>query len=131
MSKIDWQKTLKINEDQLDDLRNTGYAYIRQGKYDIALPIYEALCVLDPKSVYDAQTLGALYLQLNEPAKALPSLERALSLEPNHPSTLLNLAKAFLNLEKKEEGLKILNILKESKDTNVSNIAKALLLAFS
>src|ERR1700722_12917923 len=65
MGKINWKKELNWNEDQLDDLRFMAYAYIRQGKYDIALPIFEALSVIDSDNAYDAQTLGAIYLQLN------------------------------------------------------------------
>lgn len=131
MSKIDWRKSLGWNEEQLEDLRLVGFAYIRQGKYEIALPIFEALCVLDPESAYDAQTLGALYLQLGNPSKALKSFDRALKLEADHAPTLLNLAKAFFMLGKKDEGLKLANILKNELDPAISNTAKALLLAYS
>ncbi len=71
MGRINWLEQMGWTEDHLEDLRYAGYAYIRQGKYDIALPFFEALSVLDPESSYDAQTLGALYLQLNNPVKAL------------------------------------------------------------
>jgi tetratricopeptide (TPR) repeat protein len=130
MPNIDWLKTLGWNEDQIEDLRNAGYAYIRQGKYDIALPFYEALLVLDPESAYDAQTLGALYLQLNNPAKALKCFDRALKLDADHAPTLLNVTKALFMLGKKEEGLKLAAILKNEKNPAVSNVAKALMLAY-
>ena len=62
MAKKDWLKTLKWSNEQLQDLRYSGFAYIRQGKYDIALPLFEALVLLDSDNAYDAQTLGAFHL---------------------------------------------------------------------
>lgn len=131
MGKVDWYNILGWNEENLDDLRNTGYAYIRQGKYDIALSFFEALCVLRQDNAYDAQTLGALYLQMGNAAKALKFLDRALKFDADHGPTLLNLTKALFMLGKTEEGLKLANILKNEADPFISNTAKALLLAYS
>jgi tetratricopeptide (TPR) repeat protein len=131
MSKIDWRQTLGWGEEQVEDIRVAGFAYIRQGKYDIALPLYEALVVLAPDSAYDAQTLGALYLQLGQWDKAFKHLERALILEADHAPTLLNLCKALIMLGRKQEGLKLAKLLSREKDPRISNVAKALLLAFA
>ena len=130
MGRINWKKELGWDEEQIDDLRFTAYAYIRQGKYDIALPIFEALSAIDPENAYDAQTLGALYLQLNNPVKALKSFDKALKIETDHAPTLLNLTKALFMLGRKEEGLKLANILKNEPDAAISNVAKALILAY-
>ncbi|MCB1111301.1 MAG: tetratricopeptide repeat protein [Chlamydiales bacterium] len=130
MSNIKWLEKLGWNDDQLEDLRLTGYAYIRQGKYDIALPLFEALTVLDPNSAYDAQMLGAIYLELGKPAKALKAFDKALKLDTDHSPTLLNLTKALFMLGKKDEGLKLANILKNEPDPRISNAARALLLAY-
>lgn len=130
MSRINWMKILGWNQDQLIDLRNAGYAYIRQGKYDIALPFFEALAVLDGDSAYDAQTLGALYLQLQQPSKALKQFDRALKMDAEHSSTLLNVAKTLFSMGRKEEALKIAAILKNDPNTSIANTAKAFLLAF-
>lgn len=131
MSKIEWLKQLGWNEEQLEDLRYTGYAYLRQGKYEIAISFFEALTVLDPESSYDVQTLGALYLQIGNAAKALKCFDRALKLEADHSPTLLNLCKALFMLGKKEEGLKLAHILKNEANPAISNVAKALILAHS
>jgi tetratricopeptide (TPR) repeat protein len=132
MSSINWMDKLKWTDEHIEDLRYTGFSYIRQGKYDIALAFFEALEILDPESAYDAQTLGALYLQLNEYQKALKCFDRALKLETeDHGPTLLNLAKTFFAMGKKDEGLKLANILKNEKNPAVANVAKALLLAYS
>jgi tetratricopeptide (TPR) repeat protein len=130
MAKINWQNVLGWNEEHLEDLRFTGYAYIRQGKYDIAKSFFEALTVLDPESAYDAQTLGAIYLQLNDPSNALKCFDKALKIEGDHAPTLLNLAKALFMLGKKDEGLKLAHILKNEKDIGIANVAKALILAY-
>lgn len=37
MAKINWLQTLNWNDEQLEEMRYIGYAYVRQGKYDIAL----------------------------------------------------------------------------------------------
>ncbi|MBA3956938.1 MAG: tetratricopeptide repeat protein [Parachlamydiaceae bacterium] len=131
MGRINWREALKWDDEQLEDLRVVGFAYIRQGKYDIALPIFEALCVLDTESAYDAQTLGALYMQTGNPNKALKCFDKALKLDADHTPTLLNLAKTFFMLGRKHEGLKLANILKEEPNQQISNTAKALILAYS
>lgn len=129
MSKINWTKELKWNEEHLDDLRYTGFSYLKQGKYDIAITFFEALTVLDPDNAYDAQTLGALFLQIGEPKKAIKWLDHALKIEGDHAPTLLNLCKALFMLGKKDEGLKLANILKNEPSLQISNIARALILA--
>ena len=130
MSKINWLSELKWSEEHLDDLRYAGYAYLRQGKYDIAISFFEALAVLDTESAYDVQTLGALYLQINEPKKALKWLDRALKLETDHAPTLLNMCKVLFMLGKKEEGVKLAHMLKTEDNSGVSNMARALILAY-
>jgi tetratricopeptide (TPR) repeat protein len=131
MSRINWLEQLGWNEEHIEDLRYTGYAYVRQGKYEIALAFFEALGVLDPESAYDAQTLGAIYLQLNEPTKALKCFEKALKLEADHAPTLINLSKTFFMLGKKEEALKLAHILKNEPNPAIASMARALILAYS
>lgn len=130
MGRINWRDKLGWTEEQLDEMRFAGFSYIRQGKYDIALPFFQALVVLDPESSYDSQTLGALHLQMNNPELALKALDRALKIEADHGPSLLNLAKALFMLGRKEEGLKLAEILSREKDPAIANIAKALLLAY-
>lgn len=130
MGKINWLEKLGWNEEQMEDLRLAGYSYIRQGKYDIALPFFEALTVFDPENAYDAQTLGALHLQLGEAEKALKSLDQALKLETDHAPALLNLTKALFMLNRIEEAKKLAEILSKESDPFISNMASALLLAY-
>ena len=124
-------KELKWTPEHLDDLRYTGYAYLRQGKYDIAINFFEALTIIDPESAYDAQTLGALYLQIGDPKAAIKWLDRALKIEADHAPTLLNMCKALFMVGRKEEGLKLAHILKKEPNLSIANVASALILAHS
>jgi len=131
MSRIKWREKLNWTEENLEDLRITGYSYLKQGKYEIALPLFEALSIVDPESAYDIQTLGALYLQIGNPLKAMQCFEKALKLETDHAPTLLNLTKALLMLGKREEALRLARLLTQEPNSKVSNMAKALLLAWN
>ena len=131
MEKTDWREVLGWSDEQLEDIRNAGYAYIRQGKYETALSFYKALVVLNPQNSYDLQTLGALYLQTGDNEQAIKYLDRALQLEGNHSPTLLNMAKAKLMMGKKEEGLKLAKMLEKDPDRSIARTAKALILAHS
>jgi tetratricopeptide (TPR) repeat protein len=130
MSRINWLDRLGWTEDYIDEFRNAGYSYIRQGKYETALPFFEALVILARESAYDAQTLGALYVQLNQPERAISTLDRALQLETDHSPTLLNLTKAFFMAGKKAEALKLANVLKGDPNPFIASQASALILAY-
>lgn len=131
MARIQWKEKMQWGDEQLDELRSTGYAYIRQGKYDMALPIFKGLCVLAPNSSYDHQTLGALYLETNQADEAVKILNQALKLEGDHSVTLLNLCKALFMLNRREEALRLAKVLQNEPDTRIARTANALLLAFS
>lgn len=131
MSKINWREQIGWTEENLEDLRFAGYAYLRQGKYDIAIAFFQALTVLDTKNAYDARTLGALYLQTGEALKSIEWFEHSLQLERNHAATLLNLCKALFTIGKKAEGLKLAAVLKKEPNKDISNTASALIMAYS
>jgi tetratricopeptide (TPR) repeat protein len=131
MRRINWLEKLGWTEDHLDEIRNTGYSYLRQGKYKIAIPFFEALVVLAPDSAYDLQTLGALYLEDNQPEKAIKYLDRALQIEGDHSPTLLNLTKAFFMVGRISDGINLANVLKHDSNPFVASNATALLLAYA
>ncbi len=131
MDNINWMEKLGWNDDQLEELRFTGYAYIRQGKYDIALDFFKALVILDPENIYDAQMLGAIYVEIDQPEEAVKALENALKLEGDHTPALINLCKALFMAGRSEEGVKLAEILQKDKNPAVASNASALILAFS
>lgn len=130
MSKRDWKKELQWSDEQIEEMRNIAFSYIRQGKYDIALPMFNALTVLDPNSVYDFQLLGAIYVEINQPKNAIRYLNKALQLQGDHGPTLLNLMKAFFMSKRIEDGLRLANVLQNDKDIFISSAAKALTLCY-
>ncbi len=130
MDKIDWISILGWGEEELEDLRLVGYSYIRQGKYEIATTFFEALVVLLPESIYDMQTLGALYLQKGNNLMALNYIEKALKLDANHAPTLLNKTKALFALGHKKQGLAQARLLEKKPQPEIANQAQALILAY-
>lgn len=131
MAKVNWREILGWTNEQLEELRFSGFSFLREGHYKKALLFFEALVVLDPRSSYDAQTLGALYLQIGNSEKALETLNYALKLEPLHEPTLLNKAKALIALNKRSEALEIIKQLASSPDTTISGDASALIFAYT
>jgi tetratricopeptide (TPR) repeat protein len=129
MSK--WQEVLGWTPEQLDELRFVGYSYVKQGKYDIALPIFEALVSLHPASVYNLQTLGAIYLETGKNLQALSTMEKALKLEPDHGETLLNRTKALFALGYRRQGASEARRLAAHSSKPIADAASALLTAYS
>lgn len=127
MSQVDWQEFLGWTDDQLEELRFSGFSFLRQGHYEKAIVFFKALCVLVPKSTYDLQTLGALYLQVGVADAALTFLERALQLDPTHQPTLLNKVKALFMSNQTKEALKLADTLKNSPDPTIKNDVLALI----
>lgn len=131
MGKTRWQKLLGWSEDHLEEIRQCGFSYIRQGRYDIAVPLFQALVVMEDATAYDFQTLGALYVEIDRPEEALRWLEKGLKLEPDHACTLLNYAKALFMLGNRERGLELARKLAKHKEFAIASMAKALILAYS
>ncbi len=131
MAKVNWREILGWSNEQLEELRFSGFSFLREGHYNKALIFFEALVILDPESSYDAQTLGALYLQLGDSQKALQSLNTALQLEPTHEPTQLNKAKALVALHQRNEAFNLLKNLERSGDPQIAGDAAALLTTYS
>ena len=131
MSDIDWMETLGWSEEHIDDLRNAGYSYIRQGKYDIAISFLQALTILDGLEAYDWQTLGGLYLEIGQHERAIKTLETALTLARDHGPTRLNLAKTYLAVGRIGEAIKLAKSLQRDKNKTVASVARALVLAYT
>jgi tetratricopeptide (TPR) repeat protein len=131
MSQANWLEVLGWESQQLEDLRFVGYAYVKQGKYDIATTFFEALIALAPDTPYDLQTLGALYLQQGNNLLALNYIEKALKIESGHLPTLLNRTKALFALGYKRQALVQARNLEKSADPRIAEQASALILAYS
>jgi len=128
---MNWKEFLGFDLTKLDDLRYVGYSYVKEGHYPIAIKFFEALTILDPRSAYDFQTLGALYLQTGQLQYALNFLEKALKLEPQHELTQLNKLKALYLLGYYKQGHKLADELIKSGSLQIRTKAESLFLAYS
>ena len=131
MSAINWMEVFGWDKGNLEDLRFVGYAYLKQGKYDIAITLFKALIVLDPHNAYDLQTLGALFLEQGNHLLALSYLERSLKIEPNHPFALLNRSKALFGLGYKRQAMTAARSLEKTPDPRIADGAFSLILSHS
>lgn len=131
MSHINWLEILGWNAEELEDIRFAGFAYIKQGQYEIATSFFEALAILTPLNTYNLQTLGALYLQQGNNLAAFNYLEKAIKLDPTHAPTLLNRAKVLFSLGYKKQALMQAKILEKSSEQDIANEAQALVMAHS
>lgn len=128
---LNWQEILGWGEEQFQELRIGGFTLLRQGHYQKAILFFHALCILLPKSSYDYQILGALYLETGQHKTALETLNKALSLDPQHEPTLLNRVKALFMNKQIELGLTEAKNLTTSQDPLIASDAHALIIAYS
>lgn len=125
-----WKALLGWEEEEIEELRLSGYSFLKQGHYKKAILFFEALVILNPLSIYDLQTLGALYLQINENSKAIEILDKALRLVPNHLPSLINKVKALFCLHKFSEAFPLAQKLTQCFNKNIANEAEALILSY-
>lgn len=131
MSSINWSEIVGWDPEALEDLRYLAFAYLKQGKFDMAQTFFEGLITLNKTNAYDLQTLGAIYLEVGKNLQALSMFEQALKLEPDHPLTLLNRIKALFALGYRTQAITQAKLLVSHSDTAIANQASALLLAYT
>lgn len=131
MSSLKWSEIVGWDSEALEDLRYLGYAYLKQGKFDIAQSFFEALVTFDQNNAYDLQTLGGLYLETGQNLQALNTIEQALKIEPTHSLTLLNRVKALFALGYRRQAIAQAKTLVSHSDAIIANQASALLLAYT
>ncbi|MBI3508815.1 MAG: type III secretion chaperone [Chlamydiia bacterium] len=125
-----WLDILGWTKSEVDDLRYVAFYYIKQGIYNVALTLYDAVEVLIEPNAYDLQTIGALHLQLGQGLKALAYLDRALQKEPHHLPTQLNRAKALFMLGHQSEGIEQAEALERCGEPEIASAAGALLMGY-
>jgi tetratricopeptide (TPR) repeat protein len=76
-------EAMKANKFQAEVLTNLGYALMRQGRYDEATRMYEAVLKLNPMSGHGTSGLAEVYLfQGIEPQKALDIIVQFMKVTP-------------------------------------------------
>lgn len=116
------------NDKDMRSLELVAYSYIKQGKFDIAQKILEGLEVLEPANLYILQTLGAVYLELKNPYKALDTLEKALKLDPSSEVSKFNRIQALISLGFKKQALQECQLMLDAQNKTLKDKAAALLL---
>lgn len=129
MLDIDWKEIMGWSEAHMREARSIGYLYYKQGAFDIAAKCFEALITINPHALYELQTLGAIYVEINRPKEALEMLDRALEIQPGHDPTLFHRCKALLLLGDKTGALEIAHLLENSSDVLIAQSARSLLAA--
>jgi predicted Zn-dependent protease len=125
-----WSDILGWSQQQIAELQTLAFCYARQGVYQVARDLLHLLQAIDPQSAYEAQLLGAIYLEQGELKQALHWLARALTLDPAHGMTQLNMAKALLASGSLPEGLSLAAALQTCPDPLLASDAQALILAY-
>lgn len=85
-------------EEEVRLVADLGYALAEQGRNHEALTIFEGLAALAPAASYFQSALGALWLRLDEPRRAIEHLDAALEAEMKDVSALVNRGEAYLEL---------------------------------
>ena len=75
------------------------------GRHKEAIPEFERVLKADPTSLPALLSLGAAYLELQQPARAIAPLQTVVKLQPDHVPSRGMLANALLTLNKPEEAL--------------------------
>jgi tetratricopeptide (TPR) repeat protein len=129
MLKDEMKNILGWQQNDLSNLQFVAYNYIKQGKYDVAQTILEALEVLDPTDSYTLQTLGAVYIENKNPYGALNVLEKALQLDPLHELSQFNRIQALISLGLKKQALIDCEKMVNAKNPMLKAKAEAILLS--
>ena len=93
-------KTLQFDQQYKGVYLQLGLIAESEGKHDEAIGYFEKELEIDPESVAAYQQLGDLYSSYSADfGRAKKALEKALELQPNHVSTLLNYASTLYYLD--------------------------------
>jgi tetratricopeptide (TPR) repeat protein len=93
-------KNVEEQKAQAEATRNLGEAYLRQGKYRVALKHLKKAEDLYPSDHILQDDLGLAYLYLKDPEQAIPHFKKALELKDDYSPARNNLGNAYA--EKKE-----------------------------
>lgn len=100
------RRVLEIDPEHADAMNYIGYTFVEQGiRLDEAQALIEQALQIKPDSGYIIDSLGWVYFQKGEYAKALGYLEQAASLQPQDPIITEHLGDAYLKNELYEKAI--------------------------
>lgn len=105
----------------VSELANIHLKY-RNDKVSFA-ECYEKLIASTPESVQSYIYLGDAYISIQEPEKAIQTLEKALKLDPNHPEVISKIGKALVTTHNYDEAIQYYEnaIKRNSSNTDFQN----------
>jgi Tfp pilus assembly protein PilF len=125
-----WHEILGWKAEQIAEVRQLAYSYARQGVYEVCRDLLHMVQVLAPDEPYEAQLLGAVYLEEGDLKQATHWLQEALRLDPSHLPTRLNWCKVQLQTGALVDGLLAAERLRRESDPVIAADAEALMMAY-
>jgi len=77
------------------------------GRFDSAIPLYEAALEMDPSDVLVSTDLATAYLYTGKVDKALEQYQKSLVIEPDHAQTLQNMGIAYFSIGEYQKGIDV------------------------
>jgi len=87
-------------------LTDLGRQLLEARRGDLAEPYYLALAARAPRRADVAEALGLALIERGRPARAAQALERAIAIAPEAPSAHLNLAIAYVQIDRQSDALR-------------------------
>ena len=87
-----YERALRIEPRNPEVLDHLAMARFGQRRYEDALALYRTLLEINPDNALTHSNVGAALFHLDRPREALPSIERALALDPNLEIARIGLA---------------------------------------
>ena len=98
-----FQQELKKNPDHVPSLLQIAMEYLRQGKYQEALPLAERAHRLMPNFYTSRKVLGRVLLETGQVERAVQELEAGVQLKPEDPEMHFALSRAYARAGRKAE----------------------------
>ena len=98
-----FQQELKKNPDHVPSLLQIAMEYLRQGKYQEALPLAERAHRLMPNFYTSRKVLGRVLLETGQVERAVQELEVGVQLKPEDPEMHFALSRAYARAGRKAE----------------------------
>lgn len=115
----DFRKALEIDPDRAEVYADWGVSYHRMGREDEALERLSKSLQIKPTSIAFSNR-GGVYLDINEPNKALQDLEAAIEMDPLLVPAYSNRAIALIKLHQEAEALADLDRVIELEPSEAS-----------
>ena len=98
-----FQQELKRNPDHVPSLLQIAMEYLRQGRFQEALPLAERAHGLMPNFFTSRKVLGRVLLETGQVERAIQELEVGVQLKPEDPEMHFALSKAYARAGRKTE----------------------------